>query len=70
MSGGVLAPDLARVTELGAEKKCVRCGEWWPADREFFYADRKRPDGHFSTCRACRADIQRESRRKAKAPAT
>lgn len=25
---------------LGMEKKCTRCGQWWPADGEFYpYAD-------------------------------
>jgi len=23
-------------TDLGEEKRCARCGEYWPADEEFF----------------------------------
>lgn len=23
-------------TELGEEQRCRSCGEWWPADQEFF----------------------------------
>lgn len=25
------------VTELGPERQCGKCGEFWPDDREFFY---------------------------------
>lgn len=35
------------------EKLCRKCGEWWPADREFFYVDASAPDGLFYCCKAC-----------------
>lgn len=38
------------------EKTCTHCGESWPADREFFTADRTKEDGLYGQCKACRAD--------------
>jgi hypothetical protein len=35
------------------EKRCSTCGDYWPADNEFFYADRGDPDGTGGTCKAC-----------------
>jgi hypothetical protein len=37
-------------TELGTEIKCASCGEFWPADPEFFYFSGGRPH---SWCKAC-----------------
>jgi hypothetical protein len=44
-----------RTTELGDERRCTCCGEFCPADREFFNtrADNGRMQ---SWCRACCAD--------------
>jgi hypothetical protein len=39
-----------RETELGREARCARCGEFWPADSEFFYMYKGRPH---SWCNAC-----------------
>jgi len=39
-----------RETELGPEIQCVKCQEFWPADREFFYMSKGKPH---SWCRAC-----------------
>lgn len=39
-----------RQTELGREARCSKCGEYWPADAEFFYMLRGRPH---SWCKAC-----------------
>jgi hypothetical protein len=39
-----------RQTELGLEARCSKCGEWWPADSEFFYMLHGRPH---SWCKAC-----------------
>lgn len=39
--------------ELGPVKRCPKCGEWWPADREFFYAKKDTASGLQSWCRAC-----------------
>ena len=37
-------------TELGIERLCAGCGEWWPEDDEFWYYQRGRIIGR---CRAC-----------------
>ena len=38
-------------TEIGVEARCTKCGDYWPADAEFFYLDR---DGRpHSWCKAC-----------------
>jgi len=44
---------LKAVTELGEEKQCVSCGEYWPADIEFFEAKRSSKDGLSPRCIAC-----------------
>lgn len=33
-------------------KRCSRCCDYWPADSEFFFAN-KNGDGIDNTCRAC-----------------
>lgn len=35
---------------LGAEQRCATCGDWWPADLEFFYFSKGRP---MVSCKAC-----------------
>ena len=42
-----------RVTELGTERYCRGCDEWWPEDEEFFGITH-RPDGWHTWCRACK----------------
>jgi hypothetical protein len=42
-----------RVVEDQQEKFCTRCDEWWPADKEFFYADLSDATGLFYCCKAC-----------------
>jgi hypothetical protein len=41
------------VTELGSEKKCISCGEYWPADIEFFEARVATRDRLATRCIAC-----------------
>lgn len=48
--------QLLRTTELGQEKFCRRCSEWWPADREFWYPSRDGVLGLFYCCKACYAE--------------
>ena len=44
-------------TELGTEKLCICCGEYFPATKEFFYGvGRKKKDGTprlEANCKAC-----------------
>ena len=40
-------------TELGLEKRCTKCGEYYPADTEFFYHQNRGPLYLHSWCRAC-----------------
>lgn len=41
------------VTELGTEKRCPRCNEYWPADTDFFYSQKGKKDGLHDWCKAC-----------------
>ena len=38
---------------LGLVRYCSRCNEYWPADNEFFHANRCKPDGLSEYCKAC-----------------
>lgn len=42
--------DKLITTELGIERLCVLCCEYWPLDPEFFY---KRGNGFHSYCKSC-----------------
>ena len=47
-------------TELGLEKKCTKCGDWWPADKEFYNSN---GGGKLhSKCKACERELIREKR--------
>jgi hypothetical protein len=48
--------DKTRNTELGPEKLCSKCNEYWPADKEFFYTNKKAKDGLYHWCKACYAE--------------
>lgn len=37
-------------TELGTERQCLRCGEYWPLDTEFFY---RKGAGWQPCCKSC-----------------
>lgn len=51
----IYAPITAQ-TELGNEKRCMACGEYWPSDQEFFQAMRSSRDGLTPRCIACIKD--------------
>ena len=55
------------LTELGEEKQCHRCHEFWPVDTEFWYSEGKR--GLSRWCIACYQEWRREHKRKNAAPA-
>ena len=48
--------------ELGLVRRCARCGESWPADREFFHVSGKGSLWLNSWCRACSLEYQKERR--------
>ena len=53
------------LTEIGLEKKCQRCGEWWPDDPEFYgpilgFRGKRLRD---TWCKACRTEYQKERRK-------
>ena len=39
--------------EIGEEKRCLTCGELWPADNEFFFPSKSRHGALMSSCIAC-----------------
>jgi hypothetical protein len=41
------------LTDIGQEKRCITCGEYWPADQEFFMSMKKSPDRLSTRCLAC-----------------
>ncbi len=43
-------------TALGLERLCNHCGEFWPADTEFFYSVPSQPGGLNEWCKACYRD--------------
>ena len=46
-----------RINEDGdVEKLCFHCGEYWPADSEFFSVARGKPDGLSWHCKACQSE--------------
>lgn len=49
-------------TEIGLEKKCGRCGEYWPADGEFWYSEGTR--GLSKWCKACYEEWRKERRKR------
>lgn len=52
-------------TELGIEKQCTACGEFWPADKEFFYSA---GNGRLmAQCIACCEERKRQRRREKEA---
>lgn len=48
-----LASGKYRIELDGLQKQCCRCHDYWPADSEFFYTDKKGSDGLFGFCKAC-----------------
>lgn len=51
-----------RETELGLERRCSRCGEFWPFDEEFFRMKNGKP---LPRCLACdHEDRNRQKREK------
>lgn len=57
-------PSITMETELGTERRCPHCGDWWPLDDEFWQPTVKRGRATFhSWCRACLAEDRTDRRR-------
>lgn len=48
--------------ELGEMRRCAKCGESWPADREFFNRVLSSGRALRTWCRACESDLKRRER--------
>ncbi len=55
-------------TEIGKEKQCSKCKEFWPLDSEFFFSrlreprkDGSRRKGYDSVCKACYDVVYRKT---------
>jgi hypothetical protein len=51
--------------ELGLQKWCSDCQEFWPQDTLFWGISIHKPDGLQSTCKACQLGNKREKRNAA-----
>lgn len=51
--------------ELGLQKWCPDCKEYWPQDTLFWAIHDCKPDGLQSTCKACQLGKSREKRNAA-----
>ena len=47
--------------ELGDQKRCTQCLEWWPRDAEFFFRATREADGFNPWCKACWYEWRRRS---------
>lgn len=45
-------------SNIGREKKCPKCTEFWPADTEFFHSVPSNASGLNGWCKACYAEWQ------------
>ncbi len=50
---------------VGLERRCSHCFEYWPADTEFFAANRAERSGLCSWCKACYSEARRARRSEA-----
>jgi hypothetical protein len=49
-------------TELGTERRCTKCNEYWPEDSEFFYTSGGKIQ---QPCKACYCELPSRKARKA-----
>lgn len=48
-----IANGTFRIEDGELAKRCAKCREYWPADREFFYPAYHVPHGLHAYCKAC-----------------
>ncbi|HBN61422.1 MAG TPA: hypothetical protein DD442_15595 [Halomonas sp.] len=51
------------MTDIGPEKLCTKCGEWWPDDSEFYYLTNGLT---IQPCKACYEQLPSVIRKRAK----
>jgi hypothetical protein len=59
-AGGPLMQNTI-ITELGVERLCTKCAEYWPNDAQFFYLKFDKPQ---QPCKACFAELPSRLARK------
>ena len=47
------------ITDIGLERYCSKCEEFWPADTEFFWTAPSNATGLHCYCKACYASWKR-----------
>lgn len=60
-----MAPK-TKTTELGTERLCTKCDEYWPDDAEFFYTKNGKTQ---QPCKACYVQLPSRAARRAGARA-
>lgn len=50
-----------QITELGLEKRCSKCGEFWPADTGFFSPNSNTLHSHCQGCSSEKKRLEREA---------
>lgn len=48
------------------EQQCIKCGEWWYADEEFFHHHLSASSGLSPYCKACTSGIKAEAYKRTK----
>jgi len=61
-------PNVRRNADSELEKRCSRCRDWWPADREFYCNKARGTLGLSPYCHACEAERSNIRRRAAGVP--
>lgn len=53
-----------KMTEIGPERRCSKCLEYWPDDAEFFYTKKRKTQ---QPCKACYSELPSRQARRAQA---
>lgn len=56
-----LATGQYQLTGLGLEARCSVCGDYWPADTEFFHLNPSSTTGLGARCKACDIECRAEA---------
>jgi hypothetical protein len=56
-------------TELGTERRCTKCGDYWPEDREFWFIGKRKNQNKpciQQPCKACYYELPSVLAKRAK----